>query len=168
MTSRLRLTTFRPLPQAPRVALPLHDRLSSGVILHTPLQVEIFTSAGWGQSAYIVRAQTGAGMVAIDPGGEAHAMVRAVADLGSGLNAILLTHAHVDHIEGVAELVRATRAPVYLHPADRPFYDRAQDQAAAFGVNIETPPAPDRVIVPGQTLAFGDISFEVRFVPGHS
>jgi hydroxyacylglutathione hydrolase len=138
------------------------------VTLHTPLEVEIFTSAGWGQNAYIVRAQSGNGIVAIDPGGEAHAMVRAIAASGTELNAILLTHAHVDHIEGVAELVRATSAPVFLHPADRAFYDRAQDQAAAFGVSIETPPPPDRVVVAGQTLAFGDISFEVRFVPGHS
>jgi hydroxyacylglutathione hydrolase len=138
------------------------------VTLHTPLQVEVFTSAGWGQNAYIVRALSGNGMVAIDPGGEAEAMAHAITASATALNAILLTHAHVDHIEGVAALVRATRAPVYLHPADRVFYDRAQDQAAAFGVSIETPPPPDRPIVAGQALTFGDISLDVRYVPGHS
>ena len=61
-------------------------------------------------------------------------MLRAVEAEGLTLEAVLLTHAHFDHIEGVGEIVRQTGAPVYLHPDARPFYDHAPQQAAMFGV----------------------------------
>src|SRR4051812_23911915 len=114
------------------------------------LTIETYTSQNWGQNAYIVRARSGDGVVVIDPGGEAPAMLASLGD--AKLNAILLTHAHVDHIEGVASLARATHAPVYLHASDRPMYDRAGEQAALFGVAIDTPPAPDRGLAPGDPL----------------
>jgi hydroxyacylglutathione hydrolase len=133
-----------------------------------PIDIETFTSANWGQNAYVVRAKSGNGAIAIDPGGEAATMAIFLERAGVKLDAILLTHAHIDHIEGVAALVSATGAPVYLHPADRMLYDRASDQAAMFGVHFSAPPAPDRELRPGETLRFGDLIFDVRFVPGHS
>ncbi len=135
---------------------------------HTPFEIETFTSANWDQNAYIVRARSGNGAVAIDPGGEGATMAIFLERADVKLDAILLTHAHIDHIEGVAGLVSATGAPVYLHPADRMLYDRASDQAAMFGVHVTEPPPPERELRPGETLRFGDLIFDVRFVPGHS
>lgn len=125
---------------------------------------------GWGENAYLVRCQASEGVpsgaVVIDPGGEAPMIADALE--GEVLEAILLTHAHLDHIEGVAELKRRTGAPVYLHEADRPLYDRAAAQAAAFGVEIEELPPPDGALADHQQIRFGGCSFEVRHVPGHS
>jgi glyoxylase-like metal-dependent hydrolase (beta-lactamase superfamily II) len=106
--------------------------------------------------------------VAIDPGGAVGEMVRALETAGVGLAAVLLTHAHIDHIEGVAELVRRFSAPIHLHPDDLDWYERAPEQAVYFGMNFEAPPPVDQPIVPGRALDVGGLSFEVRHVPGHA
>lgn len=133
-----------------------------------PVTIRTFTSSVFGQNAYLLRcAETGA-WVAIDPGGEAAAMGEMVEGSGASLEAILLTHAHLDHVEGVAELAERFTAPVHLHPADRPLYDAAPRQAAIFGHAIRRPPPPDAELADGQVLRFGGCALEVRHVPGHS
>ncbi len=104
----------------------------------------------------------------IDPGAEAERLLKAAAAEGAELEAILLTHAHLDHVGGVAEAVRQTRAPVYLHPADLPLYRAAPEQARAFGLQLEAPPPPDREFEHGQSVPVGAQMLEVRHTPGHS
>src|SRR5690606_3429844 len=101
------------------------------------LHVETFVSGAFEQNAYVVWEEDATFAVAIDPGAGAAAMADFLADNGLFCEAILLTHAHLDHIEGVAELVRRTGAAIYMHPADRPIYDRVLDMAAAFGLEVE-------------------------------
>lgn len=132
-----------------------------------PLTVRTFTSSVFGQNAYLVRCDRSGEWWAIDPGGEAAAMAASLESAGEPLRAIVLTHAHLDHIEGVAELVRRVPAPVLLNPRDRPLYDAAQQQAAMFGHTIEAPPPPDGALEPGD-LELGSCPFEVRPAPGHS
>lgn len=84
------------------------------------------------------------------------------------LEAVLLTHAHLDHIEGVARLVKRHAAPIYLHPGDREFYTRAGEQAAWFGMRVDPLPAVDRAVAADETLELAGCRFDVRFVPGHS
>lgn len=131
------------------------------------LRIRTFTSQGFAQNAYVVRCGDGRDAVAVDPGGEAGAMADALASEGVDLLAVLLTHAHLDHIEGVGELVRRTGAPVYLNPADLPLYGAAGRQAEMFGLSVPTLPPVDRALEPGR-LELGDCKFEVRAVPGHS
>ena len=106
--------------------------------------------------------------VLIDPGAATPEALAAARDRGLEVAAILLTHAHLDHIEGVAHARKATGAPIYLHPADRILYDNIWAQAAAFGVPCEELPPPDVELVPGETLTFGGSGFEVVFAPGHA
>src|SRR5690606_35738090 len=123
--------------------LPDNGRDSGGDWTMTvvgPLEIRTFTAPGFGQNAYLVRSRDGKGVVAVDPGGGAAGMAAAIEADGLRLEAVLLTHAHVDHIEGVAELVRRYGAPVYLHPADTPLYERAAEQAAFFGMHVAPPP----------------------------
>lgn len=133
-----------------------------------PLTIRTFTSSIFGQNAYLVRCSATGETFAIDPGGEAEAMASAVESGDDPLRAIILTHAHLDHIEGVATLAERVPAPIHLHPADRPLYDAAAQQAAMFGHRIRTPPPPDEEIEPGQDLVLGDCRFQVRHAPGHS
>lgn len=132
-----------------------------------PLTIRTFTSNVFGQNAYLVRCDASAEWMAIDPGGEAAAMAAALESAGEPLAAIVLTHAHVDHIEGVAELAERVPAPIHLHPADRPLYDAAAQQAAMFGHRVRTPPPPDHELLPG-SIRVGTCDFEVRHAPGHS
>lgn len=132
------------------------------------VHIRTFTAPGFGENAYLVWRAGGTGAVAIDPGGTADEMAALLDVQRLRLEAILLTHAHIDHVEGVAALKRRTGAPVYLHPADRPLYDGAAQQAAMFGVDVEAPPPVDHELSHGQVLRFDEVDYEVRHVPGHS
>lgn len=133
-----------------------------------PLEIRTFTSNIFGQNAYLVRCAASGDWLAIDPGGEADAMADALEAAGEPLRAIVLTHAHLDHIEGVATLAERLPAPILLHPDDRPLYDAAAQQAAMFGHRLRTPPPPDAPLEAGTDLTHVACPLRVRHAPGHS
>lgn len=133
-----------------------------------PLQILTFTSQAFAENAYLLRCTRTGEWAAIDPGAEAPAMAAAVEESGAPLVAIILTHAHFDHVEGVAELARRVPAPILLHPSDRPLYDAADQQGRVFGFAVTPPPPPDAALVPGETVRVGGCPLEVRHAPGHS
>jgi len=104
----------------------------------------------------------------VDPGDEAPRILETIAALGIQLEAILLTHAHVDHVTGVAGIVADREIPVYLHPDGRQLYDQTAGQAAMFGLSVEPPPPPDRTLSHGQELDIAGVRLRVRHAPGHS
>jgi glyoxylase-like metal-dependent hydrolase (beta-lactamase superfamily II) len=120
------------------------------------------------QNCYVVGDEESQECAVIDPGEEAALIGRTLNDLGMRPVGIWLTHAHIDHVLGVPELKRMTGAPVYLHPADRPLYDRAADQAVAFGMRTGSLPVPDRDFAHGDVVRVGNLEFVVRHTPGHS
>jgi glyoxylase-like metal-dependent hydrolase (beta-lactamase superfamily II) len=132
------------------------------------IEIRTFVAPGFAENAYLVWHPGSASAVAVDPGGDASAMADMLSSEGLWLEAILLTHAHLDHIEGVARLVRRTGAAIYLHPADAPLYQRAGVQALQFGMHMDEPPPVDHPLHHGQVLQAGGLTFQVRHVPGHS
>ena len=120
------------------------------------------------QNCYLVADEGRRECVVIDPGEEAALIGRTLTELRMQPVAIWLTHAHVDHVLGVPELKRITGAPVYLHPGDRPLYNRVADQAVAFGMRAGSLPPPDRDFAHGDVVRAGDLAFAVRHTPGHS
>lgn len=119
-------------------------------------------------NCYIVGPSASGHVIVIDPGDEGPRIQTVVEEAGGALAAILLTHAHLDHIGAVAHLRRAFDAPVYLHPADLPLYERAVEQGAAFGLAVDPPPPPDRDLGGSGMLEIGGFAFELRHTPGHS
>lgn len=132
------------------------------------IELRTFVAADFAENAYLCWPAASAAALAVDPGGAADAMADLLGQLGLRLDAILLTHAHLDHIEGVGRLVGRTGAPVYLHPADRPLYDHVGEQARQFGLSMEQQPVPDLELADGQRLSLAGLDLEVRHVPGHS
>ena len=121
------------------------------------------------ENSYVVIDEQTRLCVVVDPGEEPGLILHKIEAAEAQPVAIWLTHAHVDHILGVPEIVARTGAMVWLHPADRPLYDAVREQAAGFGLALtEGMPAPDRDLVAGQQLKVGDLSFAVRHAPGHS
>jgi hydroxyacylglutathione hydrolase len=105
--------------------------------------------------------------ILIDPGDEV-AELLAVADRSAlSIRHILLTHAHVDHITGVAAAKRALGAPVYLHRDDLFLYEHAIEMGAMFGLRVEQPPPVDIFYEPGQAVAFGTLEARWHHTPGH-
>ena len=120
------------------------------------------------ENCYVVVDEARRACAIVDPGEEVELITHRVAVLDVTPVAIWLTHAHLDHVMGVARLKRETGAPVCLHPADRELYDHAVQQGLAFGIPVEPPPPPDRPFTHGEVVRVGDCVFTVRHAPGHS
>ena len=104
--------------------------------------------------------------VLIDPGDEVDELIAAVRDLDVDVRHILLTHAHVDHVTGVAAAKDAYAVPVYLHPDDLFLYERTVEQGAMFGFKVRQPPPID-VYYDGSPITFGEYDVRVHHTPGH-
>jgi glyoxylase-like metal-dependent hydrolase (beta-lactamase superfamily II) len=132
------------------------------------LDVLTLTNGGFAQNCYILVDRDAAEAAIVDPGEDADLFLRRIATERVTLKAVWLTHAHLDHVLGVARVVAATGALVYLHPADRPLYDGVSEQGAMFGLNAANPPPPDQGLAEGMRLTLGGLAFDVLHVPGHT
>lgn len=120
------------------------------------------------KNGYVVGCERTRDAVYIDPGDEVERLLGFITTEGLSVTAILLTHAHVDHVSGVAEARRRLTAPVWLHPADQALYDNAATQGAMFGLQVEQPPPVDRYYGAQGPITFGDYRVQVHHTPGHA
>jgi glyoxylase-like metal-dependent hydrolase (beta-lactamase superfamily II) len=104
--------------------------------------------------------------VLIDPGDEVGALLDAAAADRATVTAILLTHAHLDHITGVTQAKSATGAPVWMHRDDLFLYDGVVEQGRMFGLNVSPQPAIDRFYEPARQFEFGHCVVDVITRPG--
>ena len=113
--------------------------------------------------------------VIVDPGDEVGALLAAAAEHRLSIVNILLTHAHLDHVTGVAAAKRALGVPVWLHRDDNFLYERVVEQGQMFGLRVEPQPPVDRFydlsagLGPGleDPLRFGRYHVRVLHTPGH-
>jgi glyoxylase-like metal-dependent hydrolase (beta-lactamase superfamily II) len=103
----------------------------------------------------------------IDPGDEVESLLEFATRGGLEIRHILLTHAHVDHVTGVAAAKRATGAPIYLHRDDQFLYDRAVEMGAMFGLQVEPQPPIDVYYAPDDVIRFGGYKARPYHTPGH-
>jgi len=106
--------------------------------------------------------------VLVDPGDESEALLAAVDATGCTLDAIWLTHAHFDHVGGVAGVIAARPVSIWVHPADAVFYANAASNAARWDVVIDNPPPADRELAEGDRMQLGEYHFDVWHLPGHA
>jgi hydroxyacylglutathione hydrolase len=119
------------------------------------------------KNGFIVACEATGEAVYVDPGDEAPQLLSFVADRRLSIRHILLTHAHVDHVTGVAAAKGATGAPVYLHRDDLFLYEQAVESGAMFGLAVEAQPPIDVYYTPDQVIAFGRLEARPHHTPGH-
>ncbi len=132
------------------------------------IRVRSFTGGAFGENTFLAHEEGGPGAFLVDPGAGASQALAAAENEGLSIEAVLLTHAHLDHIEGLSEVRRHTTAPIYLHPFDRPLFDAVLQQAAAFGIAMEPPPPPDADLAHDQVLVVPGGQLLVKHTPGHA
>jgi len=132
------------------------------------VNVETITVGAFQENCYLLVEGATNRAVIVDPGSEGDLLVAAVERSGATLDALWITHAHVDHVGAIASIKRKWDVPVYLHPLDRRLYDAAARQAEVYGVPFEDPPPPDRDFSDGQLVKVGERELTVMHVPGHA
>jgi hydroxyacylglutathione hydrolase len=132
------------------------------------MNIDVFVVGAFEENAWLLSEADGGHAVFVDPGEEGDTLARVLRDRRLTLDAIWLTHAHIDHIGGIAALKRHFDVPVYLHPADLVIYERGHDVAQMYALPFEQPPTPERSLAEGDELALGAHRFRVMHVPGHA
>jgi glyoxylase-like metal-dependent hydrolase (beta-lactamase superfamily II) len=120
------------------------------------------------KNGYVLGCERTKKAVLIDPGDEIDQLLAFIAAGRLNVEHILLTHAHLDHVAGVARAKRALGSPIYLHRDDQVLYDNAVNQGRMFGIAIEQPSPVDRYYEGEGPILFGDYEVRVHHTPGHA
>lgn len=107
--------------------------------------------------------------VVIDPGGDVPKILAAIGKTGVQVEKIWLTHGHIDHVGGAAELRDALKVPIEgPHIADKFLLDNVVSSGARFGITGVRDFSPDRWLDEGDRVSIGGLAFDILHCPGHS
>ncbi len=133
------------------------------------MNIETFTDLSFGTNSYLVWAEEGRRAVLIDAGLGTHMIRDYLETNGLELEAILVTHAHPDHIAGVADLAEGTGADVYLHETEiRAVETMPQMMLAMLGIEEMNKPGDMKPLAGGEVLDIAGLEIKVLHTPGHS
>jgi len=119
------------------------------------------------QNGFVVASDATREAVLIDPGDGLGALLAYAERERLAIRHILLTHAHIDHITGVAEAKRRLGVPIHLHRDDLFLYELAPEVGVMYGLRVDPLPPVDVFYTPGQVIAFGDLEARPYHTPGH-
>lgn len=135
------------------------------------LQITTFVLTPFSQNTRILADRSSKAAVVVDPGGEVAILTEFLQANSLTCKEIWLTHSHIDHCGGVAELLRSTSAKLLGHKDEQFLRAHVREAAMMFGLSpneYENCPEPDQYIAEGDELRLGDSTFRVLFTPGHS
>ena len=132
------------------------------------MKIEFRTVGPFQENSYLVIDEESNRAVFVDPGDEPDVLIDMAEQSGATIDAIWLTHAHIDHIAGIPGVRRRWPVPVFMHPADRILFERASDVAKMYGIPFERPDPPEIDLGEGQQVGVGSLRFDVMHMPGHA
>lgn len=118
-------------------------------------------------NCYVVASGTRQALV-VDPGDDAGIIAVTLRQNELTVAAYLITHGHMDHVSGLAEMTRTFPAPVAMHPDDETWAFSSANKALPYYDCPERPGSIDRLLVHGQTFEDAGLRYEVIATPGHS
>lgn len=129
--------------------------------------VETRATAPFFKNGYVVACEDTREGIVIDPGDEVDELLDVISQQRLSIRYILLTHAHLDHITGVARAKQALGVPVGLHEADNFLYAAVVQQGLMFGLQVESQPPVDFFYDGEGPWRFGNYGAWVYHTPGH-
>jgi hydroxyacylglutathione hydrolase len=120
------------------------------------------------ENCFIARLDDGERGLIVDPGDEADRILRVVDELGLGIDAILLTHTHFDHVGAVAPVARATGAPVWCPELEVPVLADIMAFVPWPGFGPYESYDADHTVAGGEHLELAGMEIDVLHTPGHS
>ena len=129
--------------------------------------IEVHASAPFFKNGFVLGCEETHEGVVVDPGDEVGLLLSAVEQHGLSIRYILLTHAHLDHVTGVARAKQALNVPVILHRADEVLYENVVQQGMMFGLRVEPQPPIDAFYDGEGPWRFGRYGAWVYHTPGH-
>ena len=120
------------------------------------------------ENCFLLRRDGSDQALIVDPGEEAERILQAVEELGVGVEAILVTHCHFDHIGAVAPIAKATQAPVYVSEIERPVLADIMSYVPWAGFGPYESYEADHTLSGGETLDLAGLEIDVMPTPGHS
>lgn len=133
------------------------------------MNIETFTDLSFGTNCYLVWNEGSKVAVLVDAGLGTRAIIDFLKSEELQLEAMLITHAHPDHIAGAADLAEATGADVYLHEIEIQALDMMpQAMLAMLGIEDLRKPTDMKPLAGGQTLELAGLQIKVLHTPGHS
>lgn len=131
-------------------------------------RIESLTVGPFQSNCHIVACGETREAVIFDAGDEAPRILAAVEAMGVEVKAVVNTHAHLDHVAGLAGVVEALGVPVFMHRDEEPVYQAVGQQALMFGLPMPRTVPIQRWLVEGDTIRVGKLRGEVMLMPGHS
>jgi glyoxylase-like metal-dependent hydrolase (beta-lactamase superfamily II) len=133
------------------------------------LQFKIVPVTAFEQNCSILWCDETMEAVVVDPGGDQHRIEAALTSLGVKLTAVWLTHCHIDHAGGVADISQAFSIPIIGPQKEEQFWiDMLPQQSAMFGFPAVNSFSPDRWLEQGDTVHVGNQTLSVKHCPGHT
>lgn len=132
------------------------------------MHVETFACGPLGCNCSILADLEKKRAIVIDPGGDLEDIRARLEKLGVGVDAIVHTHTHVDHVGATAGLQKATGASAQIHEADRFLYQLLPVQSMLVGCAIPESADIEGALKDGGSLRAGDLELAVLHTPGHT
>jgi hydroxyacylglutathione hydrolase len=133
------------------------------------MKVHVIPVTPFGQNCSLVWCTETMKGALVDPGGEVERLLEEVEKQGVELERILVTHPHIDHAGGVADVAEKFDLPIEgPHIDDKFLADSLPEQGAKYGLNPARAFTPTRWLETGDQVSFGNVTLEVRHCPGHT
>src|SRR5262245_46593623 len=131
------------------------------------MRVDTAAAPPFMKNGFVVSSETTREGFLIDPGDEVEELLDVIRRDHLLVKAILLTHAHLDHVTGVKAAKDTLGVPIWLHKDDRFLYEGVVEQGRMLGFDVEAPPPVDSFYAPNQQFRFGEYVVDVLPTPGH-